>query len=117
MNADHGMPGTGSVERGFEYQLRLPAGVDAEHADAVMDHGLLTITLPRGAPGRRSITVGRPYAGPGRRAGATSRRQRTIDEGMPPRSRATSAGIDPALDREVHRPDVAEAEIPWKEGT
>jgi len=32
---------------GFDYRLALPAEVDTEHVDATMDHGLLTIRLPR----------------------------------------------------------------------
>jgi HSP20 family protein len=32
---------------GFTYRLALPAEVDTEHVDATMDHGLLTVRLPR----------------------------------------------------------------------
>jgi HSP20 family protein len=32
---------------GFAYRLALPAEVDTEHVDATMDHGLLTVRLPR----------------------------------------------------------------------
>jgi len=31
----------------FMYRLALPAEVDTEHVDATMDHGLLTVRLPR----------------------------------------------------------------------
>jgi len=106
VNADHGMPGTGSAERSFEYQLRLPSDVDAANADAVMDHGLLTVTLPRGTPGRRSITVGRPAYDSTRRVAAAHRRRVTSTA---PGSRMTSSGIDPAIDREMHHPRASEA--------
>ncbi|MEJ3750367.1 Hsp20/alpha crystallin family protein [Actinomycetes bacterium KLBMP 9797] len=53
-------PGTArSVERAFDYRISLPGDVDAEHADATMSHGLLTVRLPRAIrrPRRRvSIT-------------------------------------------------------------
>lgn len=95
VNADLGMAGTGSRTRGFEYRFTLPAGVDTERIDAVMDHGLLTITLPRaGRGGRRSITVGSRQVGSrGTSAGPTGGRGR-------------SGPVDPAADRELHRPDV-----------
>jgi HSP20 family protein len=32
---------------GFTYRLALPAEVDTERVDATMDHGLLTVRLPR----------------------------------------------------------------------
>jgi hypothetical protein len=32
---------------GFTYTLALPAEVDTENVDATMDHGLLTVRLPR----------------------------------------------------------------------
>jgi HSP20 family protein len=32
---------------GFSYTLALPAEVDTENVDATMDHGLLTVRLPR----------------------------------------------------------------------
>jgi len=32
---------------GFSYKLALPAEVDTENVDATMDHGLLTVRVPR----------------------------------------------------------------------
>lgn len=88
VNADNGEPGTGVQTRAFEYRLRLPAEADAERVDAVMDHGLLTITIQRGArTARREIVVGR--------APASATRTRS---GAP-------AATDPAADREMHHPD------------
>lgn len=96
VNADLGMAGTGSRMRGFEYRLTLPSGVDAGRVDAVMDHGLLTVTLPRaGRAARRTITVGSRQAEPSRPAGGTT------GGGAKPRP------VDPAADRELHHPDVA----------
>ncbi|RKR89814.1 HSP20 family molecular chaperone IbpA [Micromonospora pisi] len=64
VNADRaGMPGTGSRERAFEHRVRLPGEADLDRIDAVMDHGLLTVALPKaGRSGRRTITIGRRYA-------------------------------------------------------
>jgi hypothetical protein len=39
---------------GFRYQISIPSDVDTDAIDATMDHGLLTVRLPRGtAPTRR----------------------------------------------------------------
>jgi len=104
VNTDQGMPDTGSVERGFEHRLRLPSGVDVQRVDAVMDHGLLTVTMPSAEPGgRRSITVGRPqYQQP------TAGETRASSE---PRAEITADMADPAADRELHHPYAAEADI------
>jgi HSP20 family protein len=48
------------ARREFDYGLRLPAEVDVDRVDATMDHGLLTVRLPRSPRGdRRQITIGR----------------------------------------------------------
>jgi HSP20 family protein len=117
VNADNGMPGTGSAERSFQYQLRLPADVDAAHVDAVMDHGLLTVTLPRGPASRRSITVGRPaYDSARSAAGVANRRRTIIDDEDPPHAAMTPGRIDPAADREMHHPYAGEADVRRQEG-
>ncbi|SCG59049.1 Hsp20/alpha crystallin family protein [Micromonospora humi] len=91
VNADQGIPG-GFTTRGFEYRVDLPSRVDPERIDAVMDHGLLRVRLPRAArPAPRTITVGR--TGP---HGATGR---------------TPSRADPAADRELHHPDTTVDEI------
>ncbi|MGC5031651.1 Hsp20/alpha crystallin family protein [Micromonospora sp. DT229] len=88
VNADHGISG-GFETRGFDYRVQLPARVDPDAIDAVMDHGLLRVRLPRPSrPSPRTITVGRTG----------------------PRSSSPSSGIDPAADRELHHPDVASGE-------
>ncbi|TDC35947.1 Hsp20/alpha crystallin family protein [Micromonospora sp. 15K316] len=93
VNAEQGIPG-GFETRGFEYRVELPSRVDPDTIDAVMDHGLLRVHLPRSArPAPRTITVGR--AGP--RTGPLGSR--------------TPAPGDPAADRELHRPDTAAGEI------
>jgi HSP20 family protein len=96
VNADQGMVGSGSRVRSFEHRVRLPAPVDPDGIDALMDHGLLTVTLPE-APrgGRRTITIGSRRHDPGQRARGTT--------GARPRPGA----VDPAADRELHRPDTA----------
>jgi HSP20 family protein len=100
VNADQGMAGTGSRMRSFEYRLSLPPGVDTDRIDAVMDHGLLTVALPRrGAEERRTITIGRGSPAPGR----------TIQGSASVTSSAQSP--DPAADRELHHPDVATGDI------
>ncbi len=60
VNAETGVGFTGSQRRAFDYRVSLPSEVDAEKIDATMDHGLLTIRMPRsGRPSRRTITIGR----------------------------------------------------------
>jgi len=77
--------GAGSRTRGFEYRVALPADVNPDKVDAVMDHGLLTVTLPRAVrAGRRTITLG------GRDRGSIADRP---------------SPADPAADREMHSPD------------
>ncbi|MGI5211617.1 Hsp20/alpha crystallin family protein [Plantactinospora sp. CA-290183] len=94
VNADHGMAGSGDRTRAFEHRVQLPAPVDAERIDAVMDHGLLTVTLPRaGQSSRRTITIGQRRFDPGQRGSGTP-------GGAP-------APVDPAADRELHHPDTA----------
>ncbi|WP_405114353.1 Hsp20/alpha crystallin family protein [Micromonospora sp. NBC_01405] len=87
VNADQGIPG-GFQTRGFEYRVDLPSRVDPDRIDAVMDHGLLRVRLPRAVrPAPRTITVGRTgYRGAG-----------TV----------TGHPVDPAADRELHHPDLA----------
>jgi len=44
----------------FQYRIALPAETDPDKVDAVMDHGLLVVRLPRAArTARRTIAVGR----------------------------------------------------------
>ena len=84
--ADYGIPG-GSENRGFVYRVDLPSRVDPEAIDAVMDHGLLRIRLPRTArPEPRTITVGHSGA-------------RGVDGDTP-------FPVDPAVNRELHQPNV-----------
>ncbi|MFJ8579203.1 Hsp20/alpha crystallin family protein [Micromonospora sp. NPDC093277] len=91
VNADQGIPG-GFETRGFEYRVDLPSRADPDRIDAVMDHGLLRVQLPRATrPAPRTITVGR--AGPR----AVTRGTRTL--------------ADPAADREMHHPDTTLDEI------
>ena len=93
VNADQGIPG-GFETRGFEYRVNLPSRVDPDAIDAVMDHGLLRVRLPRATrPAPRTITVGRTGPRSGRPPAAVRR-----------------CRADPAADRELHRPDTA-AEI------
>ncbi|TDB72408.1 Hsp20/alpha crystallin family protein [Micromonospora sp. KC723] len=88
VNADHGIPG-GFETRGFEYRVDLPSRVDPAAIDAVMDHGLLRIHLPRAKRATpRTIVVGRA----GRSGGSAG---------------GTPTVTDPAADRELHHPDTA----------
>ncbi|GAB3852415.1 hypothetical protein GCM10029963_41910 [Micromonospora andamanensis] len=92
VNADHGIPG-GFETRGFEYRVQLPSRVDPQGIDALMDHGLLRVRLPRAnRPEPRTITVGR-----------TGPRAEGPSGGVP-------SSFDPAADRELHQPDVATGE-------
>ena len=60
VNEEQGIGATGSRQRSFEYRLALPSDVDPDQVDATMDHGLLTVHLPRTTrPPRRTITIGR----------------------------------------------------------
>ena len=55
---------SGSRRRAFEYRMTVPGQVDPDGIDATMDHGLLTVRLPRVARSqRRQITVGRRAPG------------------------------------------------------
>ncbi|WP_326561349.1 Hsp20/alpha crystallin family protein [Micromonospora sp. NBC_01796] len=132
VNADSGMPGAGSRVRAFEHRVRLPGEVDLDRIDAVMDHGLLTVALPKaGRSGRRTITVGRRYpssrsttagtsgaattgatTGGGSSAlpaGAAARRvgEAALTAGSSARSGGGMTGStdDPAADRELHQPE------------
>ncbi|SCL37456.1 HSP20 family protein [Micromonospora pallida] len=98
VNADHGIPG-GLETRGFEYRVDLPSRVDPDAIDAVMDHGLLRVRLPRAArPAPRTITVGpSPTVRPGPSAPPRPVDRRAGQGGNP---------VDPAADRELHHPDV-----------
>ena len=60
--ANEEQPATRSSRRftDFSYRLSLPSDVDTEAIEATMDHGLLTIRLPRSASAKpRRIEVGR----------------------------------------------------------
>jgi HSP20 family protein len=97
VNRDLDVPGEASRTRAFAHRVRLPAPVDADQIDAVMDHGLLTVTLPRAPrPTRRTITIGSRRYDPGRRGG-----RGTTGPGTP------ATVVDPAADRELHQPDTA----------
>jgi HSP20 family protein len=49
-----------SHTRAFDYRVAVPGEIDPEKVDAVMDHGLLTVRLPRSArAARRTIEIGR----------------------------------------------------------
>lgn len=92
VNANYGLGDTGSRFRAFEYRVRLPAPVDPDRVTALMDHGLLTVVLPRRErPGRRTIAV--------------SRGRYLPEESIIERPRGAAA-VDPAADRELHRPNV-----------
>jgi HSP20 family protein len=68
VNEETGADSEGSRRRSFEYRMTMPSEVDAEQVDATMDHGLLTVRLPRSTGGRRrQISIGRrsPTAGDG----------------------------------------------------
>lgn len=88
VNAETGIGETGSQQRSFEYRLALPADIDPEQIDATMDHGLLTVHLPRSTRrARRTITIGSRGA-LGNGAGTAT--------GAPP------VDGDPVADRELH---------------
>ncbi len=55
---------TGSRRRSFEFRVAVPGDADPDRIDATMDHGLLTVRLPRKArAARRQITIGRGATG------------------------------------------------------
>jgi HSP20 family protein len=129
VNADLGAGG-GERTSSFEYRVALPADMDPEKVDAVMDHGLLTVRLPRASrPGRRTIAVGN--ARPGRQvqgqtdyvdveAATSGPASTTVDteSGAPVDASdgGTDAGgispADPAADREMHHPDAVDQQRP-----
>jgi HSP20 family protein len=60
---------------GFDYRLSIPGDVNADGVDATMDHGLLTVRLPRAERSkRRTVAVGRATIG-----GSTAERSTTED--------------------------------------
>ncbi|BCJ65035.1 hypothetical protein GCM10009779_62870 [Polymorphospora rubra] len=109
VDADNGIPDGGGSIRAFEHRVDLPADVDLSRVDAVMDHGLLTVTLPRGTRVlRRTIVVGRRQYDPERPAGA--RPEPSPARTPPPAPKSPPGPItipDPVADREMHRPDVS----------
>ncbi|MEH1016159.1 Hsp20/alpha crystallin family protein [Micromonospora sp. CPCC 206060] len=99
VNAEQGIAG-GMRTRAFEHRIALPSRVDPDRIDAVMDHGLLRVTLPRAArPERRTITIGRLSPGPTASPGSGRDGGRAAG--------AVGGAADPAADRELHHPDVA----------
>ncbi|HEX8629786.1 MAG TPA: Hsp20/alpha crystallin family protein [Catenuloplanes sp.] len=87
VNQEQGLDG-GAAERAFEHRVPLPGEVDTDQVDATMDHGLLTVRLPRSARrARRTITLGQRGV-PAAPDGA-------------PTAPAPVQG-DPAADRELH---------------
>ncbi|MEV7228914.1 Hsp20/alpha crystallin family protein [Polymorphospora sp. NPDC051019] len=108
VDADNGIPDGAGSSRAFEHRIDLPADVDLSRVDAVMDHGLLTVTLPRGTRVlRRTIVVGRRQYEPERPAGA---RPEPAARTPPPEPKSPPGPVtipDPVADREMHRPDVS----------
>jgi HSP20 family protein len=61
---ERGQGQTVSRHAAFNYRLTLPSDADTDQVDATMDHGLLTVRMPRSERSRRrEITVGRGKAG------------------------------------------------------
>ncbi|HEX6498086.1 MAG TPA: Hsp20/alpha crystallin family protein [Micromonosporaceae bacterium] len=59
----------------FDYRVTLPSDVDPEGVDATMDHGLLTVTLPkrrRAQPRRISVSRGGTISGTTASSGGTT---------------------------------------------
>lgn len=87
VNEEIGLGPGGSQKRSFEYRVALPSQVDADQVDATMDHGLLTVHLPRTTQrARRTITIGQRGA---LANGGDDARTALVDG-------------DPAADRELH---------------
>lgn len=48
----------------FQFAYRLPMAVDAEHASATFEHGILTLTLPKAEAAKpKRIQISAPVAG------------------------------------------------------
>ncbi|MEV0411683.1 Hsp20/alpha crystallin family protein [Streptomyces sp. NPDC050448] len=66
----------------FMYRTSLPAGADSEHCDADLDHGVLTVTVPKmQQQQRRKIEIGKRHAVEGRTAEAGGGPQSAISFG------------------------------------
>ena len=64
VNAEIGGEAEGSRRRSFEYQFTIPGEVEPDDVDATMDHGLLTVRLPRSRRSRRrQVVISRRTAG------------------------------------------------------
>jgi HSP20 family protein len=73
VNADLSGEASGSHRRAFEYRMTVPGDVEPDQIDATMDHGLLTIRLPRVSKSqRRQITIGRRPAEQNNGGGGTT---------------------------------------------
>lgn len=108
VDADNGIADGGGSTRAFAYRIDLPADVDLSRIDAVMDHGLLTISLPRGArPARRTIVVGRRQFEPGRLGTGhpppNEPGRRPLNQPGDEPAPAGQPGHDLIADRELHR--------------
>lgn len=85
--------------RSFEYRVNLPGPIDSGRVTALMEHGLLTVMLPRRErPGRRVIPVSRGRYVPDTETPVIER----------PRG---AAAVDPAADRELHRPNAVRSDV------
>lgn len=101
VNADQGLPG-GFRTRGFEHRVELPSRVDPAGMDAVMDHGLLRVRLPRAPrPPHHTITVAPTGPHPDQLPDPGT------PTGSPPsavRPERATIPVDPAAARELHHP-------------
>ena len=93
----------------FQREIRLPAGVSADRAEAQFEHGLLTLTLPKVTEtGPRRIEVGQ------RRAGSESTNPSVSDptkaEVAPGVMPASKPGMASAADTPSKDPVTAESE-------
>lgn len=113
VNEENGLGSVGSQQRSFEYRVALPAEVNADEVDATMDHGLLTVHLPRTERRpRRTIRIGgraangaaaQPPVGNAQPAGGQAPTgAQAPAPGGDQRGPTTPIEGDPAADREMH---------------
>jgi HSP20 family protein len=77
VNAEVSGEASGSHRRAFEFRMTVPGDVDPDQIDATMDHGLLTIRLPRLSKSqRRQIAIARRAAAQSNGGGSSSNERR-----------------------------------------
>ncbi len=89
----------------FEREIHLPAQVQAEQAQAHLEHGLLTLRLPKvQVAGPRRIEISRPGAQGARAAQGDAKNPSVVDPTKPEVAPGVMAASEPSLASDADRP-------------